>query len=108
MEIEEQKDLMNKMLKYLGKTSFSLKWDNGSRTHTTLTYNSEDSILRKKVFEYDFFGKCKTCDEREKAFGGTNGNDMFKAIKKATLEKAQRKVIREAMARELNGHDIFL
>jgi hypothetical protein len=109
MEIEEQKEHMNQMLDYLGRNSFTLKWGKeNSFKYVVLTYTKKDSILRKEVTQYDYKGKVVNFSKKEKAMGGANGNDMYKAIKEAAKERAQKSVMRKLINQELEDNDVFL
>ena len=105
MDVDKQIRLMNDMLDYLGKCSFTLKW-HGNYKEYVLVYTRTDSIMRKRVTEWDYNGHVKARTNKEKALGGTNGRDMYVAIRKATLEKAEKKVLKTAVERELADYGI--
>lgn len=109
MEKETQIEQMNQMLDYLGRNSFSMNWKNNSNyLKTTLTYSKKDSLLWKETTRYNFNGKVTEHIKKEKAMGGSNGDDLYKAIKKAVIEKAEKTIKERLIQRELEDNNVFL
>lgn len=108
MEVELQKNIMNKMLDYLGRSTYTLKWSTNSFGYIVLEYDKRNSIMLKQVVRYDYEGKILENGKKEKAFGGSNAKDIFDSILKDVKEKAKKKVLEPAIKKELEEHDIFL
>jgi len=109
MDKETQIEQMNQMLDYLGKKTFTINWEKTDYyTQIFLTYNREDSILRKETIRHNYTGKVVDHLKKEKAMGGTNGNDMYEAIKKAAFEKAEKIIKDRLIQRELEDNNVFI
>jgi hypothetical protein len=109
MNIQEQKEQMNQMLDYLGRNTYSIEWKNNSNyVSTLLVYSKKDSILTKEKITYNVAGKVVAHDKKEKAMGGTNGDDIYNAIKKAVREKAEKIIMNRLVQRELEDNNVFL
>src|ERR1051326_4877403 len=102
MNIDTQIEHMNQMLKYLGRTSFQIDYmTKGGYQKTFLRYTLEDSTLWKETVKHNIAGNVTEHIKKEKAMGGTNGDDMYKAIKKAAIEKAEKAIRKRLVQREL-------
>lgn len=108
-QISIQKKLMNEMMEYLEKETYSIVI-HGNYKKTTLTYNRKTSIMHKRLTVWNFEGKIIEQSEKEKALGGANGNSMFNAIRDEANQKARNRVLKSAVRRELeeNGIDLEL
>ena len=105
MNVEKQKEVMNGMLNYLGRDTYSIRYNKDYET-VTLTYSKNTSILTKKIEKWDYNGNLKEQSEKEKALGGHNGDSVFKSLKNRTLETIEKKVLKTAIRNELTEHGL--
>jgi hypothetical protein len=110
-QIQSTKDLMSKMLRYLGRKRFSVTFKTHFKT-TVLTYNTKSQILTKEVTIWGHKLEIKEQSIKEKAIGGHNSSFIFKEIKAEFFAKVKEKVqeaaIKQAVEMEaaLNGIDM--
>lgn len=100
---------MDNILNYLDKDSYTLSWDRESGyTNITLVYTKDDRLMRKTILTKDHWGNVKVNETKEKAFGGHNGGAIFKAMLREARAKAKSAVLKDAIKKELEDHEIFL
>jgi len=98
---------MNKMLDYLGKKTFTIRYE-GNYKETYLTYHRENSVMTKKITEWDHCGKVIAQGEKEKSMGGVNGQRIFRVLKETVKDKAKKQVLEKFLEQELEDNEIYL
>lgn len=104
MDSEKQISLINQMLDYLDLKEFKLSYEK-EYEKIYLAYNREKSILYKRIKCWNRNEQIISDDQKEKAFGGHNGNLIYSEIKDKFLKQVRKNVVKEAVRRELSDND---